>query len=148
LDKPFVLLADDNEAICTLVTALLQSEFIVHAASDGREAIERLRSTPYSVILVDLLMPIFDGYAVLDHLRDERPDLLPRVLIVTASLGSREMQKVSQYPVGGMIAKPFEVDALFAAVRRCAGTSGSSIRGPMMAGGVLLFLATEVLKRV
>jgi CheY-like chemotaxis protein len=147
LEKPFVLLADDNEATCTLLTALLQGDFIVEVASDGREAIERLKSRQYAAVLLDLLMPFVDGYAVLDHLREERPELLSRVLIVTASLGAREMQKVSAFEVAGIIAKPFEVDALLNAVRRCAGLSGSSMRGPMISGGMLLLLA-EMLKRV
>ncbi|HEX6641578.1 MAG TPA: response regulator [Thermoanaerobaculia bacterium] len=147
MEKPFVLLADDNEATCTLLTALLQGDFTVEVASDGREAIERLKSRQYATILLDLLMPFVDGYAVLDYLREERPELLPHVLVVTASLGAREMQKVSAFAVAGIIAKPFEVDALLNAVRRCAGLSGSSMRGPMISGG-MLFLLAEVLKRV
>ena len=148
MEKPFVLLADDNEATCTLLTALLQGDFIVHVANDGREAIERLKGRQYAAILLDLLMPFVDGYAVLDYLRDERPDLLPHTLVVTASLGTRDMQKVSAFQVGGVIAKPFEVDVLLGAVRRCAGISGSSMRGgPLISGGMLLLLA-EVLKRV
>jgi CheY-like chemotaxis protein len=147
LEKPFVLLADDNEATCTLLTALLQGDFVVHVASDGREAIERLKSRQYAAILLDLLMPFVDGYAVLDYLRDERPDLLPHVLVVTASLGARDMQKVSAFEICGIIAKPFEVDLLLSAVRRCAGVPGPSMRGPLISGGMLLLLA-EVLKRV
>jgi CheY-like chemotaxis protein len=148
LDKPFVLLADDNEATCTLMTALLQGDFVVHIARDGGEAIERLKTVQYGAILLDLLMPALDGYAVLDFLRDERPDLLRQVLVVTASIGAREMQRLSAYDVRQVIAKPFEVDALFSAVRECAGVDGPpNLRGPLISGGMLLLLA-EVLKRV
>jgi CheY-like chemotaxis protein len=148
LDKPFVLLADDNEATCTLIKALLQSEFVVDAASDGEEAIEKLKSRQYAAVLLDLLMPHADGYAVLDYLSAERPDLLPCVLVVTASLAPREMQRVRGYAIGGVISKPFEVDVLFSAVRHCAGTSGNpSLRGPFLSSG-MLFLLAEVLKRV
>jgi CheY-like chemotaxis protein len=147
LEKPFVLLADDNEATCTLLTALLQGDFIVHVATDGGEAIGRLRSTQYSAVLLDLLMPFIDGYAVLDYLREERPELFPRTLVVTASLAARDMKRVAQYPVAGVIAKPFEVDILLSSVRRCAGISGPSMRTSLMSGGMLLLIA-EVLKRV
>lgn len=148
MDKPFVLLADDNEATCTLIVALLQADFVVDVARDGGEAIERLKTRQYSAILLDLLMPVIDGYAVLDFLRGERPDLLPHVLVVTASLGSREMQRVSNYAVRRIIAKPFEVDVLHAAVRDCAGLPAASmLRGPILSSGMLLLLA-EVLKRV
>lgn len=147
MDKPFVLLVDDNEATCTLITALLQADFVVHVAGDGGEAIERLKTTQYSAILLDLLMPVVDGYAVLDFLNAERPDLLPQVLVVTAALGAREMQRVHGYEVRRVIPKPFEVDALYNAVRECSGIAGSPhFGGPLISGGMLVLLA-EVLKR-
>ncbi len=143
-----MLLADDNEATCTLMTALLQGDFVVHVARDGSEAIEKLKTVQYAAILLDLLMPVVDGYAVLDYLRAERPDLLPRVLVVTASIAGREMQRVSSYAVRQVISKPFEVDALYSAVRECAGLAGpTNLRGSLMSGG-MLFLLAEVLKRV
>ena len=147
MDKPFVLLADDNEATCTLIKALLQTDFSVDIASDGGEAIEKLKCRQYSVILLDLIMPMVDGYAVLEFLRTEHPELLSRVLVVTASLGPREMDRVDGYNVCGIVAKPFEVEALFHAVRRCAGETDAPMRGPLISGGMLLLLA-EVLKRV
>lgn len=142
MEKPFVLLADDNEATCTLIQALLQHEFVVDLASDGHEAIEKLKSRQYAAILLDLLMPIVDGYAVLDHLAAEQPDLLRRVLVVTASLSAREMQRLRSYAVGAVIPKPFEVDVLQNAVRQCAGLAGDSfLRAPLLSGGMLLLLA-------
>lgn len=148
MEKPLVLLADDNEATCILITALLQSEFTVEVASDGGEAIEKLKRRQYAAIVLDLLMPVVDGFAVLDFLRAEHPHLLRRVLVVTASLGARQMERVSQYDVCGVVAKPFEVDALFQSVRQCAGDTGEPLmRGPLLTGGMLLFIA-EVLKRV
>jgi CheY-like chemotaxis protein len=148
LDKPFVLLAEDNEATCTLMTALLQGEFTVEIARDGGEAIEKLRNHRYSAILLDLRMPVVDGYAVLDFLRAERPDLLSTVLVVTAALAARELTSVRSYEVCGIIPKPFEIDALLTAVRECAGTNGMRpYRSPMVSGGMLLLLA-EVLRRV
>lgn len=148
MEKPVVLLVDDNEATCTLITAVLRSEFLVEVANDGNEAIEKLKSRRYAAILLDLLMPIVDGYSVLDFLSAERPDLLRRVLVVTASLSPRELQRVRNYDIRGIVAKPFEVDALFNAVRDCAGDDDSlSLRGPLLSSGVILLLA-ELVKRV
>lgn len=142
MDKPVVLLADDNEATCTLITAVLKSDFTVDTATDGREAIEKLKSRQYSAILLDLLMPTFDGYAVLDYISRERRELLECVLVVTASVTAREMQRVREYGVRGIIAKPFDVDALLSAVKRCAsGRSGDLPPGSILPTGVLLLLA-------
>lgn len=148
MEKPVVLLAEDNDATCTLITALLRSDFEVEVVHDGADAIERLKVRSYAALLLDLRMPVLDGYGVLEFLHEEQPDLLPRVLIVTASLSANEMERVRRYPVGGIIPKPFEVDVLYAAVRHCAGTAGPPfIRGPLLASGVLIFLA-EILRRV
>ncbi|MFP5247772.1 MAG: response regulator [Thermoanaerobaculia bacterium] len=149
VEKPFVLIVDDNEATCTLITALLQNEFAVETAHDGQEAIEKIRHRNYATILLDLLMPFVDGYGVLDFLRAERPDLLSHVLVVTASLSPRELERVRAYEIAGLIAKPFEVDTLFAAVRQCAGEKAPPfMRGPLLSSGMILFLAEVVLKRV
>jgi CheY-like chemotaxis protein len=148
LEKPIVLLVDDNEATCTLMTALLQTEFAIETASDGLEAIEKLKSRNYAAILLDLLMPVANGFAVLDFLRAERPEVLPHVLIVTAALSSRHMQRVREYDVCGVIAKPFDVDSLFTAVKRCAGEDDlRPWRGPLLSGGMILLLA-DLLRRV
>lgn len=145
MEKPLVLVADDNEATCTLLTALLRTEFDVEVAHDGREAIHKLKSRQYAAVLVDLLMPVSDGYAVLDFLRAERPEVLPRVLVLTASIGARQMERVGEYPICRVITKPFEVDALFNAVRECTGTGGPGFfRGPVLSSGMLLLLAEVV----
>jgi CheY-like chemotaxis protein len=148
VEKPFVLLADDNEATCTLITALLQHDFVVDIATDGGEAIEKLRKRQYAVILVDLLMPFVDGYAVLDFLKEQHPDLLRRVIVVTASLSARQMQRVREYEVFAIVPKPFEVDVLQAAVHEAAsGGDGRPFGAPLLSSGMILLLG-ELLKRV
>lgn len=148
MEKPFVLLADDNEATCTLITALLQREFVVDVVHDGAEAVERLKSRQYAVVLIDLLMPTLDGFGVLDFIRANRPHLLTRVLIVTAALSAREMNRLREYNVAAVIAKPFEVDTLYATVRQCAGGADPNfMNGPLLSGG-MIFLIGELLRRV
>lgn len=142
MEKPFVLVADDNAATCTLITALLRRDFNVEIAVNGMEAIARLKSRQYAVILLDLLMPMGDGYSVLDFIRAEQPDNLRRVLVVTASLAQREMQRVSGYEICRVLAKPFEVDVLASEVRRCAGGQHEhGLPASLIATGILLLLA-------
>ena len=148
MEKPRVLVADDNEATCTLLNALLRAEFVVETANDGHEAIEKLKSRQYAAILLDLLMPGADGYAVLDFLRNDAPHLLQRVIVVTAALSSRDMQRVSTYETCGVIRKPFEVDVLQTMVRQCAGNSSSDpfLGKPLIAGGMFLLLADLIVR--
>lgn len=143
MEKPFVLVVDDNEATCTLIRALLHHDFVVETASNGLEAIARLKGRNYSAILLDLLMPHVDGYSVLDFLRDERPDLLARTIVVTASVTPREMKRVREYAVCDVMTKPFEIDLLHAAVTRCSRIANdpSGPGGTFMSTGMIFLLA-------
>jgi len=120
-DKPSVLLVDDNEATCTLMTALLQRDFQIEVAADGLEAVDKLRTNQYAAVILDLLMPQHDGFEVLDFLQANNPKMLRRVLVVTALLSKREIDRASSYAICGIVTKPFDVDTLLAAVKQCAG---------------------------
>lgn len=140
--KPFVLVADDNEATCTLITALLRNDFEVDVARDGDSAIEKLKTRQYAAVILDLLMPRVDGYAVLDFLREQRPELLSRLIVVTASVSRREMERVNGYGVSNVLPKPFEIDVLHERVRECAERSDPfDTRAPLLATGMFFLLA-------
>jgi CheY-like chemotaxis protein len=145
VDKPLVLVVDDNEATCTLVTALLQREFAVEVAANGAEAIEKVQQSRYAAVLLDLRMPEVDGFGVLEFLEAERRDLLPKVLVVTAALTFPELDRVRKHAVCGVVAKPFDVDTLLAAVRQCAGTI--ALGGPLLSGGMILLFADLLRQR-
>ncbi|HKO54755.1 MAG TPA: response regulator [Thermoanaerobaculia bacterium] len=146
VEKPLVLLVDDNEATCTLVTALLQREFVVEVASDGTEAIEYLKTKNYASIVLDLLMPGLDGYGVLEFLQANTPEMLRRVLILTAALSDRELTRVKRFDVCGVVAKPFEIETLLGAVRACAGLNDKPLGRYFFSNGMILLLA-EVLRQ-
>jgi CheY-like chemotaxis protein len=140
LEKPRVLIADDNEATCALVAAILRRDFETEIATDGIEAIEKLRVLQYAAVLLDLRMPHVDGFSVLQFLQDDRPEVLSRVIVLTASLTKQETDRVHTFPVCGIIAKPFEIETLLTAVKQCASRHTHS-RNPLLSGGMILLLA-------
>jgi len=146
MDKPCVLLVDDNEATCTLVTAVLQRDFVTDVCGDGADAIEKLKTGTYAAIVLDLLMPPPNGYDVMDALLKSRPELLKRTVVVTAALSPREKQRLKDYPIADLIAKPFDVEVLLAAVKKCAGEDGSMFSNVVSSG--MLLLIAEMLQRV
>lgn len=141
--RPAVLLIDDNEATCVLIQAILQNEFACDQASDGAEALEKLKTNRYAAILLDLKMPNVDGFGVLTYLRENFPDQLGRVLIVTASLMPTELKLVEDFKICGVVRKPFHVEELLESVKNCV--SGSDDRatggGFYKSSAVLLLLA-------
>src|SRR6266496_2281780 len=104
-EKPSALLVDDNEATCTLMTALLHREFLVATAGDGLEAVEKMRTHQYAVVLLDLRMPQHDGFFVLDFLKANNPEMLKSVLVVTAMLNKREIDRANSYGICGIVTK-------------------------------------------
>ncbi len=150
LEKPYILLADDNEATCTLITALLHRDYNIDLAADGREAIERMRTRRYASILLDLRMPHTDGFAVLDFLKNDHPEQLPCVLVVTAALTQPELDRARSYGVCGIIRKPFDIETLIAAVRNCVPPEDSGSLGPVLcsSGPVILLLADLLRQRL
>jgi CheY-like chemotaxis protein len=150
VEKPHVLVADDNEATCTLLTAILHRDFNVEASFDGRETIERLRTRRYAVLILDLRMPQADGFAVLDFLKEHQPAMLPRVLVVTAAVSARDLQRAASYGVCGVITKPFEVETLLATVKSCTSMDDANPLGPMLcsSGPVILLLADLLRQRL
>lgn len=147
MEKPFVLVADDNAATRSLLVALLRNDFVVETANDGMEAIALLTRRQYAVILLDLLMPDVDGYAVLEFLRENHPDHLRRVMVVTAALAPQELDRVGGYDVFTVVAKPFEIESLLATVKKCSGIAGPGLGAPILSTGMILLVA-DLLRRV
>ena len=146
MEKPSVLLVDDNEATCTLVTAVLQRDFVTDVASDGADAIEKLKSGKYAAIVLDLLMPPPNGYDIMDTLMKSRPELLKRTVVMTAALSPREKQRLKNYPIADLIAKPFDVEVLLGAVKKCSGDDGPAF-GNVISSGMLLLIAEMIQRR-
>lgn len=139
-EKPFVLLVDDNEATCTLVTAILHRDFNIEVASDGVEALDRLKTGNYDSLLLDLRMPQVDGFGVLDFIQSNRPDILRKTIVLSAALSHRELERLKQYAICGVISKPFDVETLAGAVKACVGGSPNPL-GSFFSSGMLLLLA-------
>jgi signal transduction histidine kinase/DNA-binding response OmpR family regulator len=96
---PRLLIVDDEPALRTSLAELLQEEgFAVETAEDGLAALERLGAGPPDVLLLDLMMPRLDGFAVLEWLR-AHPDPaiygLPVVLITAKDLTPAEREALA-----------------------------------------------------
>jgi len=148
VEKPLVLVVDDNEATCTLLAAILQREFATEVSTDGYDAIEKLKTKQYAVILLDIRMPQLDGYGVLDWLKEHRPEAMRTTIIVTAAIAEREMSRVRKYDVYGVVPKPFDVEVLMAAVKQCAARDDSSPLGSVFGSTMMLLLADLLQKRL
>ncbi len=114
---PVILIVDDNDAIRRLVSMILQREGMeIEHAFDGAKAIERLSQKSYDAVFLDLMMPRTDGFEVITYLREHKPEVLTKVIVMTAAMSkltSRELDAV-----GDVLSKPFEIDVLVQTVRK------------------------------
>jgi CheY-like chemotaxis protein len=118
-DRPnkVVLVVEDTEDMQFLVKEILGEEgFTVLIASHGQEALEILRSNPNlpAVILLDLMMPVMDGFTFRsEQLKDPHLAKIP-VLVMTAAADIEE--KAQKLGANGFIKKGMGIDELLAAV--------------------------------
>lgn len=115
-----ILVVDDDPDILQLLKSVLEAyHFTVELASNGREAIERVRAAVPDGIFLDLRMPVMNGYQVLDILRREYPDIT--VIVITASHTGHVVQRILGRGAHGCLLKPFDPQALKATLRESFG---------------------------
>lgn len=123
-----VLIVDDDDAIGSLLSALLTEEgYQVVRAQNGAEALKVLQREGGWVILLDLMMPLIDGYEVLRQLQ-QHPALLDGNQIIVMSASGRLASEGQNWPsqmVADVLPNPFSLDQVLTLVKRLAAAVGS-----------------------
>lgn len=128
MTKRRVLVVDDDAGIRILVARVLsRCDFMVDSARDGAEAIELMLLYDYDVVVLDLMMPRIDGFAVIRYLTEHYPAMLRNVIVMTA-FGAGAYQQVCP-PVERFIEKPFDIATLVAAACQTPGEAPCPIPG-------------------
>jgi two-component system, cell cycle response regulator DivK len=114
-----VLIAEDNVVNRELLRELLESRgYSVCEACDGQEALEAVQETRPDILLLDIGMPVLDGYAVIQKIRAD-PSLaeLP-VLAITAYAMHGDQEKIMKSGFDGYLSKPVNASSLMAEIDR------------------------------
>ena len=115
-----ILVVEDDDAIRALLLTILQRRgFKVDTSSNGADAIKRLSDCIYSVILLDMMMPVMSGYEFLADLERRRNEQRPLVIVLTAGAPPRDLNPDI---VAGTIRKPFDVELLVDTIEACIRT--------------------------
>ena len=114
-----VLIVDDDPQIRATVAAILSLEgYPIRTASDGQEALaEVVRECP-NVVLLDMRMPVLDGWGFAEAVAAWRSEL--KIVVMTAATNARTWAE--QIAADGYIAKPFDIDRLLSEVHRLCPT--------------------------
>ncbi|MES2765553.1 MAG: response regulator [Bacteroidota bacterium] len=115
--KTVLIVDDDARNLFSLTKALEQQQMVIQQASDGKEALELLKTSVPDVILLDIMMPEMDGYEVLKFIRNDMNLKNLPVIALTAKTMNSERDKCIQAGASDYISKPVDFDKLLSLLR-------------------------------
>lgn len=112
-----ILVVDDDPDILEALSEILEAEgFEIRRARNGKEALDRLEPDPPRLILLDLMMPVMDGWEFSQRMR-QRPSVAD-IPVIVLSADRNVGNKAVDIGAVGHLAKPFELNDLLDMVRR------------------------------
>lgn len=130
MHKPTILVVDDNEDNIELVADILpQDEFTLLRSCSGPDAISLLLSRPVDLVLLDIMMPDMNGFAVLEIIR-----FIPRLMniaaiVQTAHADRHNVERAKELGARAVLSKPVDPARLIQSVRDCLVDSRSVCMG-------------------
>ena len=110
-----ILIVDDEPDILLMLRVNLESEgYETALAADGETALRRIDEVHPEVMLLDVMMPVMDGWSVLEHLADREG--APRVVVLSAKTEESDIAKAMSLGATEYVTKPFDLDKVVALV--------------------------------
>jgi len=129
MDTPsdILIVDDDPDMVETMLLILSHAGYAVRGARNGLDALAAVAERRPALVLLDMLMPVMDGWRCAQELRARYGHGLAIVVLTAAEhAGAR----ASEVAADGVLAKPFEIDDLLAVVTRYAGAGAGQPVGP------------------
>jgi DNA-binding response OmpR family regulator len=116
-----VLIVEDDADLAWVERFNLESEgYEVAVALEGLAALEALDSFAPEIVVLDLMLPHVDGWAVLAKAQELPVDRRPKVILVSAVAGLGDQVRAEEMGVGSFLPKPFDIDDLLRLVGEAA----------------------------
>ena len=114
-----ILIVDDDEANRTMLSRRLQRlGFRTTSAEDGRNALEKVKSERFDLMLLDIQMPELDGFEATAAIRAQEygPDTQMPIIAMTAHAMAGDRERCLAAGMDGYVSKPIQAKELFAAI--------------------------------
>ena len=115
--KSTIMIVDDDKMTCNLIGKIFNNDYDVVIANNGQEAIDLLNESKnngvnVSCIFLDLIMPVLDGFSVLDYLNDNNYLNKIPVIIISGNYDKETRKKAYSYQIADMLEKPFNAQVI------------------------------------
>ena len=141
-----ILLAEDERDLNTIIARKLKSDgYSVDCCFDGEEAISFLTAAEYDAVILDIMMPKADGFAVLKSLRDK--GITTPVIFVTAKDGISDRVKGLDSGANDYLVKPFSLEELSARIRAMTRHSFGITSNTLTVADLTLDCSSHTVKR-
>jgi len=115
--RPLVLIVEDEPDILMLLRVVIEMNgYDAALAADGSTALERLDAEKPDLVLLDLMLPVMDGWTVLAEMRS-RPNP-PPVIICSAARSARDVELAEERGAEAVLLKPLDMDQLLETMSR------------------------------
>jgi len=115
--KPKILIVDDDVDFVEATSAILKSKpYEVIVAFNGQEGLEKARKDKPDLVLLDLLMPVMDGWNVADHFKKD--PVLSKIQVLALTSFSDSLGQPFEFDVSEQLNKPIKPKELLDAVEK------------------------------
>src|SRR5512137_838663 len=130
-----LVIEDEADLLASLAKALREEGYAVDTAADGEEGLYKARSWDYDALVLDVMLPRFDGWSVLQRLRKTKKT---PVLMLTARDTSRDRVRGLDTGADDYVVKPFDLDELLARLRALIRRAAGQTRNVVEIGAVVV----------
>lgn len=123
-----MLLVDDNAEMRRAIREQISKQErmkVVGECANGLEALEFLGKTAVDAMVLDIIMPQMDGYALMEEMRRQQMDNAPQIIVTTALGRDDFIMRAVELGAKYYMVKPFEIQTLVARIREVVGHTGS-----------------------
>lgn len=118
--KPKILIADDSRSMQVFYNLQLpDDQFDKRIVSNGQEALNTYALWEPDLILLDINMPVLDGFSTLQKIRQEMKDTAVLVLMITSQSDKDKVLACAKLGIQGYIVKPFKKEELLSKISEC-----------------------------
>lgn len=135
-----VAVVDDSDRIVKALKEMVESDSGMELAGfgySGEDALNIVKNHKPDVLLMDLIMPKLDALSVIDHIKEECSENIPKIMILTAVSNERITEDLFNCGASYVLLKPFDVDTVRNRIRQIASEKQLLMKNTIADGGMI-----------